>query len=119
MASAFSVQEASNRILSGITALGVEHVPLRDSLGRVLAADAVSPIEHPPWDNSSMDGYAVRAVDIASASEAHPVVLPVLETVRAGQRASRPLEAGAAIRIMTGAPLPEGADTVIRVEDTD
>jgi molybdopterin molybdotransferase len=119
MASAYSVHEASNRILSGITALGVENVPLRDSLGRVLAADAVSPIEHPPWDNSSMDGYAVRAVDIVSATVAHPVVLPVLETIRAGQRPSRRLEPRSAIRIMTGAPLPEGADTVIRVEDTD
>jgi molybdopterin molybdotransferase len=119
MASAYSVQEASSRILSGITALGVERVTLRESLGRVLAADVTSPIEHPPWDNSSMDGYAVRAVDVANASTAQPVVLPVLETVRAGQRPSRTLDARSAIRIMTGAPIPEGADTVIRVEDTD
>ena len=119
MASAFSVQEASNRILSGITALGVEHVSLRDALGRVLAADVVSPIEHPPWDNSSMDGYAVRAADVMNASAGQPVALPVLETVRAGQRPSRPLDSRSAIRIMTGAPIPDGADTVIRVEDTD
>ena len=119
MASAYSVQEASSRILNGITALGVEHVSLRDALGRVLAADVVSPIEHPPWDNSSMDGYAVRAADVMNASAGHPVALPVLETVRAGQRPSRALDPRSAIRIMTGAPIPDGADTVIRVEDTD
>ena len=119
MASAYSVQEASSRILRGITPLAVEHVPLRNALGRVLAADVVSPIEHPPWDNSSMDGYAVRAADVIAASTAQPVVLPVLETVRAGQRPSRALDPRSAIRIMTGAPIPDGADTVIRVEDTD
>src|SRR6478736_9526262 len=110
MAAAYSVQEASDRILSGITALGVEHVSLRDALGRVLAADVVSPIEHPPWDNSSMDGYAVRANDVARAAKDAPVVLPVLETVRAGQRPTRPVEVGTAIRVMTGAPVPDGAD---------
>jgi molybdopterin molybdotransferase len=119
VASAYSVAEASERILRGVTALGVEHVSLRDALGRVLANDAVSRIEHPPWDNSSMDGYAVRAADVASASPSHPVVLPVLETVRAGQRPTRTVDPQSAIRIMTGAPIPAGADTVIRVEDTD
>jgi molybdopterin molybdotransferase len=119
MASAYSVQDASDRILSGITALGVEHVPLRSALGRVLASDVLSPIEHPPWDNSSMDGYAVRSADVAQASAAQPVILPVLETVRAGQRPSRALEPRSATRIMTGAPVPAGADSVIRVEDTD
>ncbi len=116
---AFSVHEASDRILADIRPLEIEHVPLRDALGRVLAEDVRSPIEHPPWDNSSMDGYAVRAADVASASASSPIVLPVLETVRAGQRPSRPLDSGAAIRVMTGAPVPDGADTVIRVEDTD
>jgi len=119
MASAFSVQEASDRILSGITALGVEHVPLRAALGRVLARDVVSPIEHPPWDNSSMDGYAVRGAEVAGANQTQPIILPVLETIRAGQRPSRPLGPQSAIRIMTGAPIPQGADSVIRVEDTD
>ncbi len=116
---AFSVHEASDRILAGIRPLAIEQVPLREALGRVLAEDVLSPIEHPPWDNSSMDGYAVRADDGASASASSPVVLPVLETVRAGQRPSRPLDPGTAIRVMTGAPVPDGADTVIRVEDTD
>jgi molybdopterin molybdotransferase len=85
----------------------------------VLADDVRSPIEHPPWDNSSMDGYAVRAQDVIDASPQQPIVLPVLETVAAGQRPTRPLPPGAAIRVMTGAPVPDGADTVIRVEDTD
>ncbi|HTE47499.1 MAG TPA: hypothetical protein VK636_19815, partial [Gemmatimonadaceae bacterium] len=116
---AFTVKEASDRILSGIRSLSTETVALRDALGRVLAEDVRSPIEHPPWDNSSMDGYAVRAADVAAASEATPVILPVLETVRAGQRPTRSLSSGEAIRIMTGAPVPNGADTVIRVEDTD
>jgi molybdopterin molybdotransferase len=119
MASAYSVHDASERILGGITPLGVEHVALRTALGRVLATDVLSPIEHPPWDNSSMDGYAVRGSDVTQASGAQPVVLPVLETVRAGQRPSRALEPRSAIRIMTGAPIPPGADSVIRVEDTD
>ncbi len=116
---AFSVQEASERILAAIRPLGTESVPLRDALGRVLASDARSSIEHPPWDNSSMDGYAVRASDVASASASSPVVLPVAETVRAGQRPSAPLRNGTAVRVMTGAPVPDGTDTVIRVEDTD
>jgi molybdopterin molybdotransferase len=85
----------------------------------VLAEDVYSPIEHPPWDNSSMDGYAVRSIDVATATGPTPVGLPVLETVRAGQRPTQPLAAQSAIRIMTGAPIPTGADSVIRVEDTD
>ena len=116
---AFSVREASERILAGVIPLPSVAVPLRDSFGLVLAEDVVSPIEHPPWDNSSMDGYAVRAADIARATKDSPVELPVLETVRAGQRPTRSIENGTAIRVMTGAPVPDGADTVIRVEDSD
>ena len=116
---AFTVQEASQRILADIRPLGAERVPLRNALGRVLAEDVRSPIEHPPWDNSSMDGYAVRAADVGGASRDTPVVLRVLETVRAGQRPAHRVESGMATRIMTGAPVPAGADTVIRVEDTD
>ena len=116
---AITVTDASDRILLGVRALEIEHVPLREVLGRVLAADVRSPIEQPPWDNSSMDGYAVRASDVAHATEAAPVTLAVRETIGAGQRASLPLIAGTAVRIMTGAPIPAGADGVIRVEDTD
>ena len=116
---AFSVREASERILAAVTPLAAVALPLRDALGLVLAEDVVSTIEHPPWDNSSMDGYAVRAADVARATKDAPLELPVLETVRAGQRPTRFVESGTAIRVMTGAPVPEGADTVIRVEDTD
>jgi molybdopterin molybdotransferase len=116
---AFTVEEASARILTGVEPLPSEAVRLADALGRVLAREVRSPIAHPPWDNSSMDGYAVRSADVLGASSSQPVVLPVLETVRAGQRATTAVRSGTAIRIMTGAPVPAGADGVIRVEDTD
>lgn len=116
---ALTVEEASARILADVEPLPAESVRLGDALGRVLARDVRSPIAHPPWDNSSMDGYAVRSADVSGASANQPVVLPVLETVRAGQRATMEVRSGTAIRIMTGAPVPRGADGVIRVEDTD
>ncbi|HEX5436068.1 MAG TPA: gephyrin-like molybdotransferase Glp [Gemmatimonadaceae bacterium] len=113
------VLEASERILADIRTLPPERVPLLHSLGRVLATPVAAPLTIPAWDNSAMDGYAVRATDIASATPEAPVQLPVLETVAAGEFPTQPLEPGHATRIMTGAPLPEGADSVIRVEDTD
>jgi molybdopterin molybdotransferase len=116
---AFSVQEASARVLAGIRALAAEPIPLREALGRVLAENVHSPIEHPPWDNSSMDGYAVRAADVLAAAPNAPITLRVLETVRAGQLPSSDVQPGTAVRIMTGAPIPRGADSVVRVEDTD
>ena len=94
-------------------------MPLVDALGRVLAERVASPITIPAWDNSAMDGYAVRAADIAGATESKPVSLAVLERVAAGGFPSRAVTAGMATRIATGAPVPEGADTVVRVEDTD
>jgi molybdopterin molybdotransferase len=114
-----SVPEAAERIVAAIRPLAVETVGLRAALGRVLAEDVRSPITLPHWTNSAMDGYAVRGDDVRGASEGSPVELPVLETVAAGAFPTRPLGRGEATRIMTGAPLPEGADTVIRVEDTD
>jgi molybdopterin molybdotransferase len=116
---ALSVEDASAQILAGARALPPERVRLADALGRVLAADVRSTIAHPPWVNSSMDGYAVRASDLTGVAPSRPVTLPVTETVRAGQHPSAPLRPGSAVRIMTGAPVPEGADSVIRVEDTD
>jgi molybdopterin molybdotransferase len=114
-----AVTEASERILADVRPLPIERVMLLDALGQVLAEDVVAPLTVPPWDNSAMDGYAVRAADIARASGATPVTLPVHETIAAGEFATRPIAPGEAARIMTGAPLPEGADTVVRVEDTD
>jgi len=114
-----SVPEASARILEHIEPLSTERLPLLDSLGRVLAESVRAPMTLPAWDNSAMDGYAVRASDIDAASQERPVRLRVLETVAAGAFPTHRVSDGEAIRIMTGAPLPEGADTVVRVEDTD
>jgi len=114
-----TVPEASARILEHIAPLAIERVPLLDALGMVLAEPVRAPMTLPAWDNSAMDGYAVRGADIDAASADHPVSLRVLETVAAGRFATQPVGDGEAIRIMTGAPLPDGADTVVRVEDTD
>src|SRR5512146_2133891 len=113
------VAEAAERIVADVRPLSVERVPLLDALGRVLATPVHAPLTIPAWDNSAMDGYAVRGDDVAPASEEAPVTLAVLETVPAGAFPTRRLEPGTATRIMTGAPIPEGADTVVRVEDTD
>ena len=114
-----TVVEASERILADIRPLPAERVTLRQALGRVLAADVTAPLALPPWDNSSMDGYAVRGADVADARPDAPVMLRVLGTVAAGGAATEVVGPGEAVRIMTGAPVPSGADSVIRVEDTD
>ena len=92
---------------------------MRAALDRVLAEDVKSPLALPPWDNASMDGYAVRAADVRGASAQAPATLPVSGTIAAGGDASVALAPGTAVRIMTGAPVPPGADSVVRVEDTD
>lgn len=113
------MSEACEAILRDVTPLDTEIVPLRQALGRVLAEDVRSPLALPPWDNASMDGYAVRSSDVHSADANAPAVLRVVGTVAAGASTTRALDAGEAMRIMTGAPVPSGADSVIRVEDTD
>jgi molybdopterin molybdotransferase len=85
----------------------------------VLAEDIVSPLDIPPWANSAMDGYAVRGADVAGASQDRPVRLPVVEHIPAGAFPTRPVGPGESARIFTGAPVPDGADTVVRQEDTD
>ena len=114
-----TVSEASAALLADLRPVGSETVALGESLGRVLARDVLSPLALPPWDNASMDGYAVRAEDVRGARSDAPIGLPVTATIAAGGVASFPLAPGTAMRIMTGAPIPEGADSVIRVEDTD
>jgi molybdopterin molybdotransferase len=114
-----TANEAASEIVAAVRVLDAEDVPLREALGRVLAADAMSPVDLPPWDNSSMDGYAVRAADVRGASPVHPATLTVIGTIAAGARGDRAVGPAQAYRIMTGAPLPPGADTVVRVEDTD
>ena len=113
-----SVDEALSRILSHIRPLETERVPILDAQGRVLAEEIVSDIDVPPFDNSAMDGYAVRSVDVAQATPLTPVRLAVAGSVAAGYVAGMRVEPGTAIRIMTGAPLPEGADAVVPYEDT-
>ncbi len=113
------VEEALKTILEGIRPLGCENVPITSALGCVLGEDIVSGRTIPSLANSAMDGYAVIAADTASASRARPVVLDVLEDVPAGKVATQPVRKGQAIRIMTGAPRPGGADAVMRVEDTE
>src|SRR3954464_13095613 len=114
-----TVAEASERILADIRPLDAETVPIRQALGRVLAEDIVATVTMPPWSNASMDGYAVRSADITPVMAREKVKLRVVGTIAAGGFASRPLKRGEAMRIMTGAPTPEGADSVIRKEDTD
>ena len=114
-----TVAEASERILAEIRQLDVESVPLRRALGRVCAEDIAATVTMPPWSNSSMDGYAVRSADITPVMSGEPVKLRVVATIEAGQFAPRRLKRGEAMRIMTGAPVPEGADSVIRKEHTD
>ncbi|MCH1571743.1 MAG: hypothetical protein L7S64_10395, partial [Longimicrobiales bacterium] len=113
------VHEAQQRILSTADALPAERVSLSDSVGRAIAKSVLAGATLPPWDNSAMDGYAVRASDIKGATSDTPVTLPVAGVVRAGGDAGRTLEPGSAIRIMTGAPVPAGADSIVRVEHTD
>ena len=112
------VAEASAHMLAGIDPLGEEPVDLQAAMGRVLARDVTSPVSLPPWDTASMDGFAVRAADIGGASADAPVRLRVIETVAAGRRGTLAVDAGTAVRIMTGAAVPVGADSVVRVEDT-
>lgn len=114
-----SVAEAQRRILEAVVPLPEERVPLTEAAGRALAEELRADATLPPWDNAGMDGYAVRSDDVRGASPARPVPLRVRGLVRAGEAPAHPIEAGEAIRIMTGAPVPEGADSVVRVEDTD
>ncbi|WP_369371310.1 gephyrin-like molybdotransferase Glp [Promicromonospora sp. Populi] len=107
-------------LLAGLTDRPTETMPVYGKLvGRLLAADLVAPGPLPRFRNSQMDGFAVRAADVASAAPGAPVTLPVVGDVAAAPGEPAPLEPGTAVRIMTGAPVPDGADTVIPVEDTD
>lgn len=110
-------REAAERVLSASSPLPAEQVPLLATLGRVLAAGVTSREAVPGFDNSAMDGFAVRAADIESARGHCPVTLAIVDESRAGGPASTALTAGNAIRISTGAMLPEGADAVVRLED--
>ncbi len=107
--------DAQRDVLAGVSLLEQVEVDLETALGMVLAADVIAPHDVPPFDNSAMDGFAVLGADVLTA----PVDLRVTEDLAAGHVAHTAVEPGTAIRIMTGAPLPSGADTVVRVEDTE
>jgi molybdopterin molybdotransferase len=113
------VEEALKTILENIRPLDCENIPITSALGCAIGESIVSGRTIPPLANSAMDGYAVVAGDTAFASKGNPAVLDVLEDVPAGKVATQPIRKGQAIRIMTGAPLPEGANAVVRVEDTE
>ena len=112
-----SVEEALDRILSRVSVLGDERVPLLAALHRVLGETVTAGLDIPPWPNSSMDGYAVRSADTVGATSERPARLTLGGRVPAGGVAERVLRAGEAFRIFTGAPLPDGADSIIPQED--
>ncbi len=114
-----SVEAAFERIISAFSPLEPEAQPILEALGQTLAEDVYSPLNIPPSDNSAMDGYALRHEDVRGASAEKPVVLRVIGLVAAGQIPDRRVEPGTALRIMTGAPTPEGCDTVVPFEETD
>ena len=114
-----SVEEALDKVLSYVEVLEPERKSILDCLGQVLAEDVYSTIDIPPLDNSAMDGFALRAEDTRGASESSPRLLTVVGEIAAGSMPTQAVGPGTAIRIMTGAPLPEGADAVVKFEDTD
>ncbi len=114
-----SVFDARQRLLSGVNVLDSETVKTESALGRVLAEDILAPDNIPPFASSSMDGYAVRAIEVAAAAAESGVALPVTADIPAGFGIPQPLSEGSAARIMTGAPLPAGADAVVPIEMTD
>jgi len=114
-----SVEEHLERILDDIEPMAAVPQPLMECLGLACAEDVVAPISLPGFDNSAMDGYAVRCDDVARAAEASPVTLPVVGEIGAGQGGLVALSPGAAAKIMTGAPVPAGADAVVPYEWTD
>ena len=114
-----SVEDALERVLRLVHELPVERVPILDADGLTLAEDVHSPFDIPALTNSAMDGYAVRAADVAGASESSPVTLEIVGQVQAGQLPSATVREGETVRIMTGAPAPEGADAIVPYEFTD
>ena len=118
MTAPLSPAEAARRILTELQVQPTLRIPLDDALGAVLAEPVVSPMNVPPWTNSAMDGYAARAEDVRGATAAKPKRLRIVEVLPAGTFPTRPIGPGECARIFTGAPLSDGADSVIRQEDS-
>lgn len=113
-----TVEEHRTDILAAVTPLSTEEVATADAGGRTLASSAAARVDVPPFDNSAMDGFAVRFADVSSAGPEHPAILRVVADLPAGTDADPVLKGGQAARIMTGAPVPTGADTIVPFEDT-
>jgi molybdopterin molybdotransferase len=113
------VAAARDIVLRGVAALPQEVRPLAGCEGLALAENVEAALDLPPWDNSAMDGFALRAADVLGATPSEPRTLEVVEDIPAGAAPRRRIRAGEAARIMTGAPVPAGADSVVRVEHTD
>lgn len=114
-----SVSEALNILLTSLTPVGIEDVPLTQAAGRVLSNEIKSSLDLPQFSNSSMDGFAVRAGDILEALPDQPITLSVIEDIPAGEFPKKKLGIGQTARIMTGAPIPDKSDAIIPIEDTD
>ncbi len=112
------VEEARARISAAITPLASEMIPLREAAGRVLAESVIAPLALPPFDNSAMDGYALRAADVAGAGTDSAITLKKIGAVAAGALFTGAVEQGTCVRLFTGSPLPAGADAVVMQEDT-
>ena len=114
-----SLEEAQKYLLDNTNKSGVELINICDSYKRVLAEDIYAPFDNPPFNKSPLDGYAVMAEDLAHASKGNPAVFKVIDKVYAGHVAKEKVTKGTAIRIMTGAPIPEGANCVVKQENTE
>ena len=114
-----TLEEAQERLLAHMHPVMPEKVGLLESIDRILAEDVYAAISQPPFERSAMDGYAVRSSDLKTSDRCHPVCLKVIDRVCAGEVTDKKVQEGEAIRIMTGAMIPEGADCVVKQEDTD
>ena len=112
-----SVEDARDKILGTVRKTEKVTIPVIDSLGLVLTDNVESTINIPPYDNSAMDGYAIRAEDVLEATPDNPTILNVIETIAAGQLPQENLKEATAARIMTGAPIPNGSNAVVPFED--
>lgn len=119
METGISVERAIALIEQHTKPVGTERIPATRAHGRILAEDVSAPIDQPPWPRSPLDGYALRAADSVGAGKDTPVTLRVVDTVYAGGWSDKTVQPGACVRLMTGAPIPDGCDCVIRQEDTD
>jgi molybdopterin molybdotransferase len=113
-----SLEEARGKILNAVQPLGAQRVALADAFERIVAEPITAPINLPPFDNSAMDGYAVRAPDVAQASAQTPVALKLIGKIAAGESFSGEVQPGTCVRLFTGSALPRGADAVVMQEDT-